>query len=195
MNKKINIISIIVLCVLSIALLSLNITLALFSDRIDTSGIVQFKQHKLDIEIVDNDSVVLSKEELTIGSLATREINIKNPANSTSCVFRIWLEFYVEGTINNEYLSLNMDETDFIKGDNNKYYYSRVLSSGGNISNIILTFKVNEEIDSTNFAGKNYDLKLCIESIQSTKIAVQTEWQNDYPASWYESAGIKNNLT
>lgn len=195
MNKKINIISIIVLCVLSITLLSLNITLALFSDRTDHSGIVQFKQHKLDIEIVDNDSVVLSNEELTIGSLATRKINIKNPSNSTSCVFRIWLEFYVDGTIDNDYLTLNMDEAYFVKGDNGKFYYSRVLSSGGNVSNIILTFKVNEEINSTNYTGKTYDLKLCIESIQSTKIAVQTEWQNDYPASWYESSGIKNNLT
>lgn len=195
MNKKINIISIVVLCVLSIALLTLNVSLALFSDRLDNSGIVQFKQHKLDIEVVDNDSIVLSKEELTIGSLATRKINIKNPANSTSCVFRIWLEFYVDGKIDNEYLSLNMNETNFVKGENNKFYYSKVLSSGGNLSNIILTFKVNDEINPANFEGKSYDLKICIESIQATKIAVQTEWQNDFPTAWYELNEIKNSLT
>lgn len=191
MSKKSSFITIITLCVVSMLLLTLNITLALFGDKIDKTGIVQFKQHKLDIEIVDNDTIVLSKEELTIGTLTTRKINIKNPTNSTSCVFKIWLEFFVDGNLDSNYLMLNLDENLFTKSEAGELFYNDVLSSGGNLSNVVLTFKVNENALSKNYEGKKYNLKLCIESIQSTKIAVQNEWNNNYPVSWYEKVKSK----
>lgn len=193
MKKKTSLITIISLCVLSIALLTLNLSLSLFGDSIDKSGVIQFKQHKLDIDIVDNESIILSREELTIGSVATRKINIKNPTNSTSCVFRLWIEFYVEGKLDNEYLSLSLDETKFIKNEDGKIFYKGVLSSGGNISDLVLTFKVNEEVLAKEYEGKKYGLKFYIESIQSTKIAIQSDWENDYPTEWWE--GIKDNLS
>ncbi len=191
MSKKSSFITIITLCVVSMLLLTLNITLALFGDKIDKTGIVQFKQHKLDIEIVDNDTIVLSKEELTIGTLTTRKINIKNPTNSTSCVFKIWLEFFVDGNLDSNYLMLNLDENLFTKSEAGELFYNDVLSSGGNLSNVVLTFKVNENALSKDYEGKKYNLKLCIESIQSTKIAVQNEWNNNYPVSWYEKVKSK----
>lgn len=191
MSKKSSFITIITLCVVSMLLLTLNITLALFGDKIDKTGIVQFKQHKLDIEIVDNDTIVLSKEELSIGTLTTRKINIKNPTNSTSCVFKIWLEFFVDGNLDSNYLMLNLDENLFTKSEAGELFYNDVLSSGGNLSNVVLTFKVNENALSKDYEGKKYNLKLCIESIQSTKIAVQNEWNNNYPVSWYEKVKSK----
>ena len=191
MSKKSSFITIITLCVVSLLLLTLNITLALFGDKIDKTGIVQFKQHKLDIEIVDNDTIVLSKEELTIGTLTTRKINIKNPTNSTSCVFKIWLEFFVDGNLDSNYLMLNLDENLFTRSEAGELFYNDVLSSGGNLSNVVLTFKVNENALSKDYEGKKYNLKLCIESIQSTKIAVQNEWDSNYPVSWYEKVKSK----
>lgn len=191
MSKKSSFITIITLCVVSMLLLTLNITLALFGDKIDKTGIVQFKQHKLDIEIVDNDTIVLSKEELTIGTLTTRKINIKNPTNSTSCVFKIWLEFFVDGNLDSNYLMLNLDENLFTRSEAGELFYNDVLSSGGNLSNVVLTFKVNENALSKDYEGKKYNLKLCIESIQSTKIAVQNEWDSNYPVSWYEKVKSK----
>lgn len=191
MSKKSSFITIITLCVVSMLLLTLNITLALFGDKIDKTGIVQFKQHKLDIKIVDNDTIVLSKEELSIGTLTTRKINIKNPTNSTSCVFKIWLEFFVDGNLDSNYLMLNLDENLFTKSEAGELFYNDVLSSGGNLSNVVLTFKVNENALSKDYEGKKYNLKLCIESIQSTKIAVQNEWNNNYPVSWYEKVKSK----
>ena len=190
MSKKASIITIVIMCVLSFTLLTLNLTLSLFGDRIDKTGIVQFKQHKLDIEIVDNDSIVLEKEELTIGSIATRKINITNPENSTSCAFRIWLEFYVDGNLDNNYLSLSFDDTKFKQSESGKCYYNSVLVSGGKIQDLVLTFNVND-VRSEDYQGKSYSLKLFVESTQSTKIAVN-EWNNDYPVEWYE--GIKSSL-
>ncbi|MGN1208452.1 MAG: hypothetical protein ACI4TI_03185 [Christensenellales bacterium] len=190
MSKKAGIVTIVLLCVLSLTLLTLNLSLALMADRSDKTGIIQFKQHKLDIEIVDADSIVLSKEELTIGSLATRKINITNPQNSTSCAFRIWLEFYVDGNLDNNYLALSLDETKFKQSESGKWYYNNVLASGASLSNLVLTFKVNE-VESEEYQGKKYSIKLFVESTQSTKIAV-SEWQDDYSVEWFE--GIKNNL-
>lgn len=192
MSKKLHITALIVLSALTLILLSLNISLALFSDKTDGTGIVQFKQHKLDIEIVEADSIVLSTNELTIGNVSTRTINIKNPTNSTSCVFRVWLEFYVNEKIDESYLFLNLGDK-FTTGEDGKYYYNNLLASGGEINNLVLTFKVNEEADAKLYQNKTYDLKLCIESIQSTKYAIENDWENSYPVSWYE--GLKNNLT
>lgn len=192
MSKKAKTLSVISLCVLILLLISLNISLALFADRFEMNGVIQFKQHKLDVEIVGNDSITLSKEEFTVGSTTTRTINIKNPENSTSCVFRVWLEFYVNDAQNNEYLSLSLPEAQFTLGDDNKFYYNSVLSSGGSVNNLTLTFAVNSFLDAELYQGKTYTMKIFIESLQSTKIAL-TDWKDDaYPQTWYDS--LKNNL-
>jgi len=178
--------TIIILSLLSVILICANITLALMNDRKVNTGIIQFKQHKLDIEIVGNDSIVLSPEELNLGSIATRTINISNPTNSSSCVFRMWLEFYVDNNINTEYLSFNVEGSNFLKSESDKYYYKGVLSSGGKLNNVALKFSVSTNL-SSEYQGKPYNLKLFIESIQSTKGAVLEEWQNDYTTEWLNS--------
>ncbi len=185
MSKKTKILSLIVLCTLFVALISLNISLALFSDRYENSGIIQFKQHKLDISVKNNEEITLSKEELTINSTSTRTINITNPANSTSCVFRLWLEFYVDNSLDSNYLSLSLPENQFTKSEDNKYYYNRILASNSSVNDLVLTFSVNGELDAQDYQGKKYEMKIYIESIQSTKIAV-LEWNADnYPVEWY----------
>lgn len=185
MSKKSKILSLIVLCTLFVALISLNISLALFSDRYENSGIIQFKQHKLDISVKNNEEITLSKEELTINSTSTRTINITNPANSTSCVFRLWLEFYVDNSLDNNYLSLSLPENQFTKSEDNKFYYNRILASNSSVNDLVLTFSVNGELDAQDYQGKEYEMKIYIESIQSTKIAV-LEWNADnYPVDWY----------
>lgn len=185
MSKKTKILSLIVLCTLFVALISLNISLALFSDRYENSGIIQFKQHKLDISVMNNEEITLSKEELTINSVSTRTINITNPANSTSCVFRLWLEFYVDNAPDSNYLSLSLPENQFTKSEDNKFYYNRILASNSAVNDLVLTFSVNGELDTQDYQGKEYEMKIYIESIQSTKIAV-LEWNADnYPVEWY----------
>ena len=185
MSKKTKILSLIVLCTLFVALISLNISLALFSDRYENSGIIQFKQHKLDISVKNNEEITLSKEELTINSTSTRTINITNPANSTSCVFRLWLEFYVDNSLDSNYLSLSLPENQFTKSEDNKFYYNRILASNSSVNDLVLTFSVNGELDAQDYQGKKYEMKIYIESIQSTKIAV-LEWNADnYPVEWY----------
>ena len=185
MSKKTKILSLIVLCTLFVALISLNISLALFSDRYENSGIIQFKQHKLDISVKNNEEITLSKEELTINSTSTRTIIITNPAISTSCVFRLWLEFYVDNSLDSNYLSLSLPENQFTKSEDNKFYYNRILASNSSVNDLVLTFSVNGELDAQDYQGKKYEMKIYIESIQSTKIAV-LEWNADnYPVEWY----------
>lgn len=191
MTKSLNKILIITLSIISVLLLALNVTLALMGDRKMNTGIIQFKEHKLDISIINNDSIILKPEELVVGAESTRTITIKNPATSTSCVLRIWLEFYVENNLDTSYLSLNLDEGKFSKSDSGKFYYKNVFNSKAEIENLILTFKVNNEISANNYKGKSYTLKLFVESIQSTKGAVD-EWSLDYPAEWRTS--IENKL-
>lgn len=189
---KSNKIIIYLLSILSVILIATNITLALMYDRENLTGIIQFKQHKLDIDIIGNDSIILSAEELNLGSRSTRTINIKNPNTSTSCVFKMWLEFYIEGEINEEYLSFSIDGNNFTRSTSGKYYYNGVLSTGATLSSVKLLFDVNSNL-SSEYQGKKYNIKLFIESIQSTKGAVQEEWQNDYPEEWLTL--VYNNLT
>lgn len=199
MSKKVNIIIISILSFILLGVLVLNVSLALMQDSKSGSGIIQFKQHKLDISIKDHDSVVLTPEELTIGSTAQRIINITNPSNSTNCVFRIWLEFKVqweeggEYLLDTEYLNLSIENPNFSKTDNNQFYYNNVLTSvsGQNTLNLTLNFKVNENALTT-YENKKYNLKLYVESLQANKEAVSV-WENDYPASWYD--GIENRLS
>lgn len=190
MDKTKSKILIIVLAVISVILFSLNITLALMSDRKVDTGIVQFDQHKLDIEIIGNETIVLTPEELTLGSKNTRKINISNPSNSTPCVLRIWLEFNIDNQLNTEYLNFYLNENEFVKSENNVFYYKNVLNSGARLNNLVLNFEVNTI--SQNYEGKSYSLKLNIESIQSNKTAVEI-WNNDYPVDWYNN--IKNKLS
>lgn len=189
--SKTNKIVIVFLAILSIVLIATNITLALISDKKIESGIIQFKQHKLNIEIVGNESIILTPEELNLGANSTRVINISNPQTSTSCVFRMWLEFYVEGEINTEYLTFNVDG-NFSQSESGKFYYNSVLNSGGNLNNVNLKFTVANNL-SSEYQGKKYTLKLFIESIQSTKGAVLEEWSADYTNEWLDS--VYNYLT
>lgn len=190
MSKTLSRVLIIILSILTLALICLNVTFALMFDRKDNTGIIQFKQHILDIEIIDNDSIILTPEELTIGANATRKLTIKNPENSTSCVLRIWLEFYIEDEVDTNYLNFNLGVENFTKSDSGKYYYNRVLASNGSIQNLVLNFSVSDEV-SSDYAGKEYTLKLFVESIQATKGAVDN-WSTDYPAEWRTS--IENSL-
>lgn len=191
MNKRFYKSLIIILSSLFILVLGLNVSLALMSARKDTTGIVQFKEHRLDISIVNDESIVLKPEELTIGANSTRIITIKNPQTSTSCVLRIWLEFYIEGEIDTNYLSFNLGEENFAKSSSDKFYYKKILNSNESLENLVLNFSVNNNL-STEYEGKKYNLKLFIESIQSTKGAVD-EWSNDYPSEW--RINIENNLS
>ena len=191
MEKTFNKILIIILAVISVLFLVGNLTLALMYDRKENTGIIQFSQHKLDIEIVGKDSVILSPEELTVGSSTTRTLNIKNPQNSTSCVLRIWLEFYIEGNVDTNYLTCEIANDNFLLNENGKYYYKNVLNTNTSIDNLVINFKVSSSL-TENYQGKKYTLKLFIESIQSTTEAVKA-WQDDYAIEWYE--GIKNSLT
>lgn len=181
---------IIILSVVALLLIIGNITLALVGDKKDRTGIVQFAQHKLDIEIVGKDSIILEPEELTLGSTATRTLKITNPSNSTPCVMRLWLEFYVEGKLNTTYLNFSVNEGQFTASESGKQYYNTVLSSGGKIDSLVLTFKVNDGV-SSEFEGKKYNLKLNIESIQANKEAVNG-WSDDYKPEWYDK--VKNSL-
>jgi len=190
--SKTNKIVITVLLTLSVMLLALNITLALLNDRKVESGIIQFKQHKLNIDIVGNNSIILTPEELSLGSKTTRTINIFNPTTSTSCVFRIWLEFYVENEIDTEYLSFSLNENNFTLSDSGKFYYNSVLNSGSKLNNLVLNFQVSNNV-SSDYQGKSYNLKLYIESIQSSKGAVESEWQNQFPVEWFNN--ISTSLT
>ncbi|MBE5746115.1 MAG: hypothetical protein E7359_02380 [Clostridiales bacterium] len=182
MSKILNKTAIIIISVLTIVLIGLNITLALVNDRKINTGIVQFKEHRLEISIIDDDSIILQPEELTINSNTTRKITIKNPATSMACVLRIWLEFYVNGEIDTNYLSFNLGEENFVVSDSGKYYYKNVLASNQSLENLVLNFSVSN-IDAASYQGKKYGLKLFVESIQSTKAAVD-EWSTDYPTTW-----------
>lgn len=176
---------IIIMAVVSLIFLMGNLTLALFGDNKITTGIIQFSQHKLEIEIVGDDSVILAPEELTVGSNVTRTLNITNPSNSTGCVFRLWLEFKVEGEAS-DYLTFSVDDSLFSKNTNeDKYYYDNVLQTGGKAEGVILTFEVKDTIDSEEYQGKKYSIKLYIESMQATKEAVE-EWGGDYTSTWYD---------
>lgn len=193
-NSKSNLKSKIILSVLIFlccAMIVLNVSLALFGHKQVNTGIIQFAQHKLDVEITDSDSVVLTPEELILGSTAKRTINIINPANSTSCVMRMKLEFYIDNEINNEYLNFEVQGSLFSLNEaNNYYYYNGVLASGGKIQNLVLNFNVSDTADES-YQGKPYNIKLYIESIQGTKDAMSA-WKDEYTPEWYDL--VKNSL-
>lgn len=180
-----------VLIFLCCAMIVLNVSLALFGHKQVNTGIIQFAQHKLDVEITDSDSVVLTPEELILGSTAKRTINIINPTNSTSCVMRMKLEFYIDNEINNEYLNFEVQGSLFSLNEaNNYYYYNGVLASGGKIQNLVLNFNVSDSADES-YQGKHYNIKLYIESIQGTKDAMSA-WKDEYTPEWYDL--VKNSL-
>lgn len=180
-----------VLIFLCCAMALLNISLALFGNRQDNTGIIQFAQHKLDVEITDNDSIILKPEELILGSTAQRTLNITNPSNSISCVLRMKLEFYIEDALISDYLSFEIQGSLFSLNEaNNYYYYNSVLSSGGKIQNLVLNFKVSD-IYNENYKGKPYNIKLYIESLQGTREAIGV-WKDEYTPEWY--ALVKNGL-
>lgn len=193
-NSKSNLKSKIILSVLiflCFAMIVLNVSLALFGHKQVNTGIIQFAQHKLDVEITDSDSVVLTPEELILGSTAKRTINIINPANSTSCVMRMKLEFYIDNEINNEYLNFEVQGSLFSLNEaSNYYYYNGVLASGGKIQNLVLNFNVSDTADES-YQGKPYNIKLYIESIQGTKDAMSA-WKDEYTPEWYDL--VKNSL-
>ena len=174
---------IIALSIIAISLMIFNATTALMGDRKVNMGIIQFKQHKLDIDI-NEESIVLSPEELTLGSHSTRTMTISNPNNSTACVLRIWLEFKIEGEINTEYLTFSLSGADFTENTDGKFYYNRVLGSGAKINNLTLHFNVPSE-DLDEYQGKTYSMQLYVESIQSTRDAVQEAWKDEYPVTWF----------
>lgn len=190
--SKTNKFIIIILAVLSVVLIATNITLALVGDRRVETGIVQFKQHKLNIEIVGDNSIILSPEELNLGNVSTRTINITNPQTSTSCVFRIWLEFFVEGEVDTEYLTFSIDGENFTTSDSGKYYYNSVLATGGKVNGIVLKFTVGSNL-SSEYQGKKYNLKLYVESIQANRTAIETDWSTDYKPEWFQT--VVGNLT
>lgn len=190
--SKTNKFIIIILAVLSVVLIATNITLALVGDRKVETGIVQFKQHKLNIEIVGDNSIILSPEELNLGNVSTRTINITNPQTSTSCVFRIWLEFFVEGEVDTEYLTFSIDGENFTTSDSGKYYYNNVLATGGKVNGIVLKFTVGSNL-SSEYQGKKYNLKLYVESIQANRTAIETDWSTDYKPEWFQT--VVGNLT
>lgn len=180
-----------VLIFLCCAMIVINISLAIFGNRQQNTGIIQFAQHKLDIEITDSDSIILKPDELILGSNAKRTINIVNPANSTSCVLRMKLEFYIEDVLTDDYLSFEIAGSLFSLNDtNNYYYYNGVLATGGKIQNLVLNFKVSDSVDE-GYQGKHYNIKLYIESIQATKDAVSA-WKDEYTPEWYSV--VKNSL-
>lgn len=174
-------------------LLVLNITLAIMSSNKTSTGIIQFKQHKLDIDIVDSETIFLKPEELGLNTTTTKTVNIKNPSDSISCVLRIWLEFKVEDEINLEYLNLEINSDDFVKNEDGKIYYKKVLNSNGQINDIKFDFKVVKN-PSQSYVGKKYSMKVYVESLQSTQDAVKT-WDDGSVSfsTWYNA--ISENLT
>lgn len=191
--SKTNKITIISLLIISVILIATNITFALMGDRKVQTGIIQFKEHKLNIEIVGDDSIILSPEELNLGSVSTRTINITNPQTSTSCVFRIWFEFLIEGETNTEYLTFSIDDSNFTSSESGKYYYNQVLATGGKVNNISLKFMVANDVAFDDYQGKKYNIKLYVESIQANKTAIEQDWSSDYKPEWYQ--GLLNNLS
>lgn len=192
MKTKASKIIIIILAIVAILSIATNVTLALMNNNKVNTGIVQFAQHKLDIDIVGNESIVLSKEEMVGGYNATRTLNIKNPHNSTSCVLRIRLEFKVEGVLDKDYITFIMSEEKFYKDEENaQYYYKDILGSGEAINNLVLNFKITENIPAE-YEGKSYSIKLYVESIQATTGSVEA-WKEEYPLDWYNLVKDKLN--
>ena len=173
-------------------LLGTNLTFALLLDKHENSGIIQFNQHMLEINIVENNSIILEPKELVLGANAIRTLNIKNPDNSTSCVMRMWLEFYVEGEKNETYLTLSLNEANYTKSESGKFYYNNVLNTGAQLNNIVLNFKVSESENVKQYEGKDYSIRLFIESIQANKEAV-LDWSTDYTTEWL--AKVYTNLS
>lgn len=189
MKKKSALVLVVLVVVFSILFIT-NLTLALFTDSKVNTGIIQFSQHKLDVEIVGADSIVLTPQELTVGASSSRTLIVSNPSNSISCVLRIWFEFLIEDEVNTEYLSFSISNTNFSISESGKYYYNSVLQSGARIDHLTLDFNVFSG-DASEFEGKRYNVKLYIESMQANKEAVGL-WNDDYSPDWY--ALVKNSL-
>lgn len=182
-------ITIIVLSIMVIGLSLFNVSLAIFSDKSSGNGIIQFGEQRLDVEVLNNETIQLAPEDLNIDAVTTRSLKILNPSTSTSCVFRIWLEFKVDDVLDENYLELIIED-GFAKSDDNKYYYNSVFNSGSEITALQLTFKVKlQDTDISNYEGKPYSMKLYIEAIQANREAIQETFIN-YPTSWFTGLGI-----
>ena len=193
MTSKVSRTLIIILSIAVLCLTVLNISFALYSNSKETSGIIQFHEQKLEIEVLNGQSVVLETDDLTPGSNTVRHIKISNPLTSTSCVVRFWVEFKVEGKLDANYLSLNVaDANNYTKASDGKIYYNKVLNAGASINDLELSFLVNiDETQLSNYEGKKYNMKLCFDSVQANRQAIESLWtENNYPADWYESLNI-----
>lgn len=183
-------VTIILLSFLVLVLTILNISFAIFSDKKISSGIIQFSEQRLDIEVLDESkTILLTPNELTIDSTTTKNLKITNPSTSTDCVFRIWLEFKVDGVVDENYLELILSD-DFIKSDDNKFYYKRVLNTNSEISSLQIQFKVKlDSSDISKYENKPYSMKLHIEAVQANLEAIQELYLN-YPTDWFTGLGV-----
>lgn len=183
-------ITIALLSILVVGLTIFNISFAIYSDKKVNTGIIQFSEQRLNIEVLDETKTInLSPNELTIGAVTTKNLKISNPSTSTSCVFRIWLEFKVDGVLDENYLELVLNE-NFTKSDDNKFYYNNVLNTNAEISSLQIQFKVNlENEDISNYENKPYSMKLHIEAVQANKEAIQELYEN-YPTNWFTALSI-----
>lgn len=167
-----------------------NISLAIFSHKKIGSGIIQFSEQRLDIEVLDaSKTIELSPDDLTIGTITTKNLKITNPSTSTNCVFRIWLEFKIDNVANEDYLELVIGD-GFFKSDDKKFYYNDVLNSGDIISNLQIQFVVSlQDSDISNYENKPYNMKLHVEAVQANREAIQETFTN-YPSEWFNNLEI-----
>ena len=182
-------ITIIILSVLVIGLTVFNICYAIFSDKKVGTGIIQFSEQRLDIEVLDESKTVeLTPNQLTMGEITNKNLKISNPSTSTNCVFRIWLEFKVDDVIDDDYLELIIED-GFTKSDDNKFYFNRVLNTNSEISSLQIQFKVKDDIDPTKYDDKPYSMKLHVEAVQANKEAIEQTFTN-YPTEWFTALGL-----
>lgn len=183
-------ITIAVLSILVIGLTVFNICYAIFSDKKSGTGIIQFSEQRLDIEVLDESKTIeLTPNELTIGAVTSKNLKISNPSTSTNCVFRIWLEFKVDGVEDDNYLELIIEE-GFTKSDDNKFYFNRVFNTNSEISSLQIQFKVKlEDADVMKYENKPYSMKLHVEAVQANKEAIQESYTN-YPTEWFNGLGL-----
>lgn len=183
-------ITIVLLSFMVVGLTLFNVCYAIFFDRETGSGIVQFSEQRLDIEVLgENKTIQLTPSELNIDVATTKNLKINNPNTSTNCVFRIWLEFKIDNVEDDNYLELIIED-GFTKSDDNKFYYNRVFNTGSEISNLPIQFKVKlQDVDISKYEGKAYSMKLHVEAVQANKSAIQEIFTN-YPTEWLTGLGI-----
>ncbi len=177
-------IAIITLSILLVAAIAIGVTLAYFTGSANVAGNITLGD-PVTISITQGGASVstLTFDETALpGTVYSQSIGVQSPAQMTDALVRAKLTI-----TNTDGATTTVEATttaDWVKGNDEYYYYNGVLSASSNIDFVtaitVPTTLTNED------ANKTYSVNVVVEAIQQANNAANAVWTTA-PETWLET--------